>query len=359
MLTRSPARFAAVLLIAAAACSKTDVSTVDPVDTGLVEASGPAATIKIVGSSTVAPFSTTVAERFGATSGFATPIVETTGTGGGFLAFCAGVGPEQPSITNASRPIKDGEREECTKNGVTGITEVKIGYDGIVLVNMKGAPAYNLTKTHIFLALAKEIPDGKGGFKANPHQTWKSVDASLPDVKIQMFGPPPTSGTRDAFAELALEKGAEGVPELKALKEADSDAFKERAHTIRTDGAWIDAGENDSAIIQQITKAPNAIGVLGFSFLEQNADRVQAAKLGGTEATFENIASGAYGLSRSMFIYVKEQNVKLVPGVSEFVTEFTSDGAMSEDGYLMEKGLIPLKDEERAAVQAIAAGLAE
>ncbi len=360
MLLCSSRRFllaSAASLLVLAACGRSNLADVEasPGEVGY-NATQSNAKIKIVGSSTVAPFSTTVAERFGATSGFDTPIVETTGTGGGFAAFCEGVGPETASVANASRKIKAAETELCATNGVTGITEVRIGFDGITLVNDRNGAVYDLTLAQIYLALAKDIPDGAGGFKANPHKTWKDVDAKLPADPIQMFGPPPTSGTRDAFVELGLEAGALTFPEMKALKEADGDLFKERTHTIRTDGAWIDAGENDSAIIQQVTKAPGSLGVLGFSFLEQNGDRVRAAKLNGVDAAFENIASGDYALSRSMYFYVKDQNVSLVAGVDAFVAEFVSDAAMGPDGYLLEKGLIPLTDADRAAQQAIAAG---
>jgi phosphate transport system substrate-binding protein len=225
--------------LALVACGKSDLSSLDTSDgvAAAPEMSGSTQKIKIVGSSTVSPFATTVAERFGATSGFSTPIVETTGTGGGFKAFCQGLGPDQPSISNASRPIKASETALCASNGVTEITPVEIGYDGIVVANSKNGPDFDITKTQLYLALAKDIPDGAGGFQPNPYKSWHDVDAGLPDEPIQVFGPPPTSGTRDAFVELGMEHGAESLPALDALKASDKKAFQVRAHTIRTDGA--------------------------------------------------------------------------------------------------------------------------
>ena len=344
------------------ACGKSDLSNLEPGETTAVtapvEAPSTAEKIKIVGSSTVSPFATTVAERFGATSGFPTPIVETTGTGGGFKAFCQGIGADQPSISNASRTIKSSETELCAGNGVTDITEIKVGFDGIVVANSKTGPDFDVTKEQLYLALAKDIPDGAGGFKANPYKMWNEIDPSLPAEEINVLGAPRSSGTRDAFVELGMEEGAKSIPAMAELKSSDGDAYKDRTHTIRTDGAWIDSGENDAGIIQSLVKTPAAIGILGFSFLDQNADRVKGAKLAGVDATFDNIASGDYGLSRVMFFYVKDQNVPLVAGLPEYVTEFTSDNAMGPDGYLIEKGLIPLTEAVRAEQQTIAAGLA-
>ena len=226
---------------------------------------------------------------------------------------------------------------------------MKIGYDGIVLANAKGSPELDLTKAEIFLALAEQIPDGQGGWMKNPHQTWKDVADHLPDMPILVSGPPPTSGTRDAFAELAMEGGAEEIPEVAALKETDAALFAKRATTIRMDGKWIDSGENDTAIVQTLMKNPDSIGIMGYSFLEQNLDRLKGAHIEGTDPTFEQIASGRYGISRSMFFYVKKQNLPLVPGIEGFVSEFTQEDAWGPTGYLVEKGLIPLSAEEREA----------
>lgn len=318
---------------------------------------GRAEMIKIVGSSTVAPFSTTVAEQFGAATRHNTPVVETTGTGGGFKSFCQGIGPDTPSIANASRLVKPSELALCARAGVTEIVEVKIGYDGIVLANARSGPDFDITKAEIYRALADELPDGAGGWQANPHRSWVDVADHLPDEPILVSGPPPTSGTRDAFVEIAMEAGALALPELAALKETAPDAFEARAHTIRTDGRWIDSGENDTAIIQTLIKNPAALGVLGFSFLDQNGDRVKAARVAGVEPTFEAIAAGDYKVSRSLFFYVKRQNAGLVPGLADFVDAFTEEDAWGPTGYLAEKGLIPLPEDERAAVRAQAVAL--
>lgn len=351
----------AAFIMAAGACGQSDLSQLeDGSASGALPVAGTASAeqkIKIVGSSTVAPFSRTIAERFGATSAFGTPIVESTGTGGGFKAFCAGVGPSEPSIANASRPLKDSERDLCIAAGVSSITEIPLGYDGIVIANAKEGPLFDITKAQLFLSLAKEIPDGQGGFRPNPYMYWNEVAPELPARPILVLGQPPTSGTRDAFNELGMELGALEFPELVALKEADEAAFRIRAHTIRTDGAWVDFGENDTAIVQSLVKSPDALGILGFSFLEQNGDRVKGGLLGGVEPTFENITSGQYGLARIMYFYVKDQNLALVPGLAEFAAESVSDGAAGADGYLVEKGLIPLQEADLAKARDVAAML--
>lgn len=310
--------------------------------------------IKIVGSSTVAPFSTTVAEQLGAATAFDTPIVETTGTGGGFKAFCQAVGPDEPSIVNASRQIKVSERILCAQAGVTDLVEVKIGFDGIVLANAKTAPSLDLTTEVIYRALAAELPDGRGGWQKNPNRTWRQILPELPDMPILVSGPPPTSGTRDAFVEIAMENGALALPELVELKARDPESFLARTHTLRNDGAWIDSGENDSAIIQTLLRNKDSLGILGFSFLEQNLDRVQGASIGGVVPRFEAIASGDYAISRSMYFYVKTQNLALVPGLEAFVIEFTQEDAWAPDGYLVDKGLIPLPEADRAVQRDIA-----
>jgi len=307
--------------------------------------------IRIVGSSTVFPFSTTVAEQFGRGTSFKTPVVESTGSGGGMKLFCAGVGVEHPDITNASRRIKASEYETCTKNGVT-ITEVKIGFDGIVLANDKSAPHFELTKRQIFLALAKQVPVGPDeALVDNPYQKWSEIDPSLPDSEIEVLGPPPTSGTRDAFLELAMEEGAERFDSLKTLSKFDKGAYKAVAHGIREDGRFIEAGENDNLIVQKLEANPQALGIFGFSFLDQNADKIQGAVVEGVEPTFENIASGDYAVSRSLYFYVKNEHVGVVPGIEEFIKEFTSEKAWGDEGYLVDKGLIPLPAADRKAMQ--------
>jgi phosphate transport system substrate-binding protein len=303
--------------------------------------------IRIVGSSTVYPFSTTVAEQFGKTTQFKTPVIESTGTGGGMKLFCAGVGIENPDITNASRAIKKSEVEDCEKNGVKEITEVKIGYDGIVMANSKEAPEMDVSEKQIFLALAKDIPDGKGGLKPNDNKTWKDVDPSFPDVKIEVLGPPPTSGTRDAFAELALEGGCEQFDFIKAWKKSDPSKFKAVCQSVREDGAYVEAGENDVLIVRKLEANPAAFGVFGFSFLDQNLDKIRGSKVNGVAPEFETIASGDYPLSRPLFFYVKKAHVGVIPGMKEYIAEFTSDKAWGDYGYLADKGLIPMPEKER------------
>ncbi len=305
--------------------------------------------IRIVGSSTVFPFSTAVAEQFGKTTSFKTPVVESTGSGGGLKLFCAGVGVEHPDITNASRRIKSSEVKTCAKNGVTDIVEVKIGFDGIVLGNSKSGQQVTLSKEQVFRALAKQVPvDGK--LVDNPYTTWKDIDASLPAIKIEVLGPPPTSGTRDAFLELAMEGGAKKIKMLADMRKADKKKFKAVAHSIREDGAFIEAGENDNLIVQKLEANPNAFGIFGFSFLDQNSDKIQGARIDGTAPTFDNIADGKYGVSRSMYFYVKKAHVGVIPGIREYVGEFTADRAWGPDGYLADKGLIPLPQDMRMKV---------
>jgi phosphate transport system substrate-binding protein len=308
--------------------------------------------ISIVGSSTVYPFATVVAERFGKAGSFKTPKIESTGTGGGFKLFCGGVGVQHPDMSNASRAIKASEFEACQKNGVKEIVEVKIGYDGIVVANSKKGPALKLTTKDIFLALAKEVPDPKGGegLVANPYKTWKEVNAALPDVKIEVLGPPPTSGTRDAFLELGMEPGAIKFESLKKLSKDDAKKFQKVFSSIREDGAYVEAGENDNLIVQKLGANPNALGIFGFSFLDQNNDKIQGSYVDGNPPTFENIASGKYTMSRPLFFYVKTAHVGVIPGIKEYLAEFTSEKAWGKDGYLGEKGLIPLPDGERKQV---------
>ena len=303
--------------------------------------------ISIVGSSTVYPFATVVAERFGKTTKFKTPVIESTGSGGGLKLFCAGIGEGHPDITNASRAIKKSEVERCAKNGITNITEVKIGYDGIVMANSKKAELGNFTKKQIFMALAKDLPDGKGGFIANTAQNWSDVDSSLPNRKIEVMGPPPTSGTRDAFVELAMEGGCKKFKEIAALKKSDKKKYKAVCHSIREDGAFIEAGENDVLIVRKLEANPNAFGIFGFSFLDQNADKVQGSMVDGKSPTFENIASGDYGVSRPLFFYVKNDHVKTIPGIREYLAEFANEKTWGEEGYLTDKGLIPMPAAER------------
>ncbi len=311
--------------------------------------------IRIVGSSTVFPFSTLVAETFGKLGKFKTPVVESTGTGGGFKAFCAGVGPQYPDISNASRPVKDSEREMCKANGVTDIAEFTIGFDGItVAMNAKTKP-FPVTTKQLWLALAAEVPVG-GKLVKNPLTLWSEVDPALPATKIEVFGPAKVHGTRDAFNELVMDIGCEAFPEVKALA---ADAKKKACQTIREDGVWIDVSEDYALIVGKLNSSPSAVGVFTFFYIDQNRDKVRALPVNGVEATFENILSKKYPVSRPLFFYVKTAHVKAIPGMAEFVAEFLSAKAVGEDGYLVAKGLIPQTEAELKKQQAHAAALAK
>ena len=314
--------------------------------------------IRIVGSSTVFPFATVVAEEFGKTTDNKTPVVESTGSGGGLKLFCAGVGVNHPDITNASRRIKLSEVERCAENGVTYITEVKFGFDGIVLANSKAIEPFSITLQQLFLALAKDVPSD-GGMVANPNQTWADVDASLPAVKIEVLGPPPTSGTRDAFVELAMEGGCKTFPDIKALKKQDKKAYKTLCHSIREDGAFVEAGENDNLIVQKLKANPSALGIFGYSFLDQNRDKVQGSTINGIAPDFDTIADGSYPVSRSMYFYVKKAHVGVIPGIEEYIATFTDEDAWGPYGYLADKGLIPLPDADREAMRMQATAFAQ
>ena len=305
--------------------------------------------ISVVGSSTVYPFSTVVAENFGRDTGMKTPKIESTGSGGGMKLLCAGLGVNHPDITNSSRRIKKSELEKCSKAGIE-LVEIKVGYDGIVIANSKKGEKFNLSKRDIFLALAKDVPEGNaegGKLIPNPNKTWKEVNSNLPDIKIEVLGPPPTSGTRDAFNELAIEGGCKTFPNLKAIKKEDKKKYKAICRAVREDGVYIEAGENDNLIVQKLAENKNALGVFGFSFLAENEDKIQGSNIDGNEPTFENIASKAYPVSRPLYFYIKTAHVDVIPGIREFVEAYTSDDAFGPDGYLSERGLIPMPDEER------------
>jgi phosphate transport system substrate-binding protein len=313
--------------------------------------------ISIVGSSTVFPFSASVAEEFGRGE-FKTPVVESTGTGGGMKLFCSGIGLEHPDITNASRRIKPSEFKKCQANGVD-MTEFIIGYDGIVMANANSAPQISLTLGEVFSAVAAVIPGPKStddscDLISNPNTKWSDIRSSLPAVKIEVMGPPPTSGTRDAFAELAMEGGSKLFKCLSALKKADKTSWKAAVHGLREDGGWIDAGENDNLMVSKLNANPDAVGVFGYSFLDQNSDKIKGAIVEGVEPTFENIAAGKYTVSRSLFFYVKKAHIGVIPGLEGFAREFTSEDAYGEEGYLVDKGLIPLPSTERIKYSAVA-----
>ena len=314
--------------------------------------SGPA--IRIVGSSTVYPFTTAVAEQFKRRFAQAeTPIVESTGTGGGIKLFCAGVGTQHPDIVNASRRIKRSELDLCAKNGVTDIVEVQVGVDGIVLAEAGNAPDVALEPKDIFLALAATRPDGK----PNTARTWADADPGAPKRKIEVLGPPPTSGTRDAFNELIMEAGCKTFPALKALKDTDEAAYKTACTKVREDGAYVEAGENDNLIVQKLVGNPTAFGIFGYSYLEENLDKIKPVPLGGVMPTYENIASFKYPASRPLYIYVKAQHAAAKPALKAFVAEYAKESTWGPNGYLKGRGLVPAPDAIRAKAAAAAAAM--
>ena len=297
--------------------------------------------IWIVGSSTLYPFIATAAEQFGRSTDFPTPIVEATGTGGGIKLFCEGEGEKHPDMVNASRPIKEKEIALCKTHGVTEFTEFGVGFDGIVLANLRTAERYHLTREQLFKALAKQLPDQKGNLELNHYKYWHEIDASLPHIPIEVYGPPPTSGTRDAFAELVMESQCKDQPAfIKAYP--NEDIRKEQCKLLREDGPFIDAGENDNIIVQKLKHNDEALGIFGYSFLEQNADVLQGSIIESQEPTFQNIAENKYPISRSLFIYIKNKRVHKILGLKEFLTEVLSDNATGREVYLSYKGLIPL-----------------
>ena len=305
--------------------------------------------INIVGSSTVYPFSTVVAENFGNKTGIKVPKIESTGSGGGMKLFCKGLGTGHPDITNASRRIKKNEFNQCKENGID-VVEIKVGYDGIVIANSKKAKLLNLTKRQIFLALAKQVPEGNkegGSLVDNPNKKWSDIDPNLPNKKIEVLGPPPTSGTRDAFNELAIEGGCKTFPKLKAIKKQDKKKYKAICRAVREDGAFIEAGENDNLIVQKLVENENAFGVFGFSFLIENEDKIQGSTVDGMAPTMETIADKSYGVSRPLYFYVKLAHVDVIPGIREFLAEYTSEDSWGPGGYLEERGMIPMPENER------------
>ena len=303
--------------------------------------------IRVVGSSTVFPFTSAVAEQFARAGQFRAPIVESIGTGAGFRAFCAGVGVTHPDISNASRRMTVAEFNACRQNGVTDIVELKIGFDGIVMATRRGSQAMNLTREHIWRALAREVRVN-GQWVRNPYNTWNQVDPSLPALAIEAMGPPPTSGTRDSFNELVLLGGCANVPEIRAITEAAE--RNRRCQQMREDGKFIEAGENDNLIVQRLsTGAPGAFGIFGYSFLDQNRDRIEGKTVDGVAPTFENISSGRYPVARSMFIYLKKAHVGVIPGLREFMAEYASERAVGQRGYLASRGLITLPQPDREA----------
>jgi phosphate transport system substrate-binding protein len=307
--------------------------------------------IHMVGSSTVYPFAATIAETFGRDSEFKTPVVEATGTGGGFKLFCSGTGYNYPDFSNASRVIQKSEIEKCAENGIKNVVEIKIGYDGIVLANSISGRNYSLTKEQIFLALATQVPN-KDGSKLidNPYEKWSDIDKNLPNINIAIYGPPTTSGTRDAFVELVME---DSCKTYQAFQNAypDKKTLAKKCHIIRSDGHFIEAGENDNLIVQKLKNDSDALGIFGFSFLEENHHVIKAAQINNVTPSFESIVSGAYEVSRPLFIYLKREHLVLVKGMREFAYEIISKNTIGDDGYLMQKGLIPLTTIELKKVR--------
>jgi phosphate transport system substrate-binding protein len=302
--------------------------------------------IRVVGSSTVYPFAIAVAERFAqANPGFQSPIVESTGTGGGLNLFCAGIGPQHPDVANASRRIKASEIEQCNRNGVNQIIEVAVGIDGLALIeSAQRSTGFQLSARDVYAALAAN-PFGR----PQTAQTWRDVNPALPAVPIRVYGPPPTSGTRDSFAELIMERGCDSDPAMQQLKASDSERHSQVCRQIREDGAYIEAGENDNLLVQRVSENQGAIGILGYSFLEENGERVRGISLGGVVPTSETITNFTYPGARRLYIYVKGEHLNAIPGLREFLTAWTQ--AWGPGGYLTQRGMIALPDNERQAAE--------
>ena len=306
--------------------------------------------IRIVGSSTVYPFTTIVGETFAA-EGNTAPVIESTGTGGGMKLFCAGVGSAHPDFTNASRAIKSSEVEKCKANGITPL-EMMVGYDGIVFANSKKSGVLEVTPLELYKALAKDVPQADGSLVANPYTHWNQINPDFPATKIEVLGPPPSSGTRDAWVELVMEKGCKTYDWVKAMKKKDKKAYKGICHGIREDGAFVEAGENDNLIIQKLANNPNAFGIFGYSFLDQNTDVIQGSPIAGVVPTFESIADGSYPASRGLYVYAKKEHMNMTDGMIEFMELYLSDDVAGADGSLGDAGLIPLPQKELDKVRA-------
>jgi phosphate transport system substrate-binding protein len=303
--------------------------------------------IRIVGSSTVFPYTQAVVEEFANKTGRPAPVVESTGTGGGMKIFCQGIGTDHPDATGASRAMKQSEYELCQTNGVESITEALLGFDGLTISGARGGEQMDLTKAQLFQALAAEVEvDGK--VVENPYTKWSEIDGDLPDVEIQVFGPPPTSGTRDAWVELVMEEGCE---EFEAIKALDKDRMKDVCQRMRQDGKFIEAGENDNLIVQRLNADKTAYGIFGYSFLYENQDTLQPMLIEGVAPEAETIDSGDYAISRPLFIYFKNAHRGVIPGLEEFIEEYMSEEAMGPGGYLAERGLVVLGDARRKEVQ--------
>ncbi len=303
--------------------------------------------IRIVGSSTIFPLTTKVAEYFGKTTGEPAPVVESTGSGGGFKLFCGGIGAEYPDIVDASRQITGSETAICAANSVRNISEIKIGYDGIVLMGGRNAPTMSLTARQLYLALARTVPV-QGASVPNPNVKWSDIDADLPDIPIRVYGPPPTSGTRDLMGQLLMDKGCATFSDIASLEASDPESFRLLCRTIREDGAYIAAGENDRLVISKLEKYPKSYGIMGFNNLDRNRDTMQGVSINGVAPDYDTILDGSYPGSRALYLYVKDDHQQLVRTLGSFISTYTSDTVIGEEGLLAENGLVPLPDDERA-----------
>ncbi len=306
--------------------------------------------VSIVGSSTVFPYTQAVAEQFAQNTDFPSPVVESTGTGGGMQIFCEGIGESHPDLTGASRAMTAGEWERCEENGVTEVTEALIGFDGLSMaVSRDNDFDWDLTLSEVYLALGAEVPvDGE--WVENPYEQWSDINPDLPEIDIEVIGPPPTSGTRDAFVEIAMHAGCEEL-DYVADGDYDGDWVEENCSRMRTDGPFVEAGENDNLIVQRLNSNSDALGIFGYSFLYENEDTLKAVKLDGVEPSFDTIADASYPVSRPLYFYVKNDHRGVIPGLDEFIEEYMSEDALAPGGYLSERGLVPLNDDRRAELQ--------
>jgi len=306
--------------------------------------------VRVVGSSTVFPYSQAAAENFANATGMPAPVVESTGTGGGFKVFCGGIGEDHADLTGASRAMKASEYELCAQNGVTDITEALIGYDGLSIAVSRETPFdWALTEEQVYLALAAQVPvDGE--WKDNPYQNWSDIDASLPETPILAYGPPPTSGTRDAFVELVMHDGCKRLP-FVTEGGFDGDWVAENCSRMRQDGPFVEAGENDNLIVQRLEADPNAVGIFGYSFLYENNDKLQGIAIDGVAPSPDTIADFSYGVARPLYFYIKNAHRGVIPGMNEFIAEFVSEAGLGDGGYQQERGLTVLDADKLAEVQ--------
>lgn len=306
--------------------------------------------IRIVGSSTVFPYTQAVAEEFANATGNPAPVVESTGTGGGMQIFCSGVGPNFPDIVGASRAMKQSEWKLCQENGVTDVSEALIGYDGLSIAMSSDGVDINLSEAQIFQALAAEVVIN-GEIVSNPYTHWNQIDSSLPDTQIIVLGPPPTSGTRDAFVELVMHDGCNDFGEIEALQTSDKDRWNTICSRMRQDGPFVEAGENDNLIVQRLQQDPTAMGIFGYSFLYENLDTLKGVSINGISASLESIADDSYPVSRPLYFYVKNVHRLVIPSLEDFIGEYMSENALAPNGYLAERGLVSLSDESRESLR--------